>query len=145
MRPMWGRHVHRHAHRPCPPHGRGRHGHPGHPSGDFGVRRPLRFLAHKLDLDDAQTAELARVLDALRTERAQVHVDERRARAALADAFASDILDDAAVKAAGELRVKGAERLRDAAVTGFRELHAVLRADQRKKLSTLLRTGPFAL
>ena len=31
--------------------------------GAFGVRRPLRFLAHKLDLDDRQVAELARILD----------------------------------------------------------------------------------
>ena len=28
--------------------------------GSLGVRRPLRFLAHKLDLDDRQVSELAR-------------------------------------------------------------------------------------
>ena len=28
--------------------------------GSFGVRRPLRFLAHKLQLDDRQIGELAR-------------------------------------------------------------------------------------
>lgn len=144
MRPMWGRHVHRHANRPCPPHGRGR-GHHASPPGGFGVRRPLRFLAHKLELDEAQTAELARVLDTLRTERAQIAVDERRARAAFADAFTEGTLDVAAVKAAGELRVTGAQRLRDATVEGVAKLHEVLRADQRSKLATLLRAGPLKL
>src|SRR6476620_10523637 len=46
--------------------------------GGFGVRRPLRFLAYKLGLDEKQVAELARVLDDLKTERAQVAVDDRR-------------------------------------------------------------------
>src|SRR5206468_198341 len=50
----------------------------------FGVRRPLRFLAFQLGLDEAQTRELARVLDELKTERAQTSVDHRRMSAALA-------------------------------------------------------------
>src|SRR5579862_3854111 len=35
----------------------------GFGAGAFGVRRPLRFLAYKLELDERQVAELARVLD----------------------------------------------------------------------------------
>src|SRR5438132_14308296 len=35
--------------------------------GHFGVRRPLRFLAYKLELDERQVAELARILDTLKT------------------------------------------------------------------------------
>src|SRR5205814_3650978 len=46
--------------------------------GPFGVRRPLRFLAHKLELDDRQVGELARILSDLKTERAQAAVDHRR-------------------------------------------------------------------
>ena len=34
------------------------------------MRRPLRFLAHKLDLDEKQVTELARILDELKIERA---------------------------------------------------------------------------
>src|SRR4051812_19532092 len=45
--------------------------------GAFGVRRPLRFLAHKLELDEKQVTELARVLNELKTERAQAAVDNR--------------------------------------------------------------------
>src|SRR5689334_2143910 len=61
--------------------------------GGFGVRRPLRFLAHKLELNDAQVAALARVLDELKTERAQAAVDGRRALAEFADATSADAFD----------------------------------------------------
>src|SRR5437870_11850393 len=53
--------------------------------GGFGVRRPLRFLAYKLELDDAQVESLARVLSDLKTERAQAAVDQRRTTATIAD------------------------------------------------------------
>src|SRR5690348_849815 len=50
-----------------------------HGGGGFGVRRPLRFLAYKLELSDAQVPELAKILNELKTERAQADVDDRRA------------------------------------------------------------------
>ncbi len=53
----------------------------------FGVRRPLRFLAYKLELDEQQVAELAKILDELKTERAQASVDDRRSLADFAEAF----------------------------------------------------------
>src|SRR5262245_16435497 len=54
----------------------------------FGVRRPLRLLAYKLDLDAEQVSELARILNELKTERAQAEVDDRRTVATFADALA---------------------------------------------------------
>src|SRR5208283_2006281 len=63
--------------------------------GSFGVRRPLRFLAYKLDLDEAQVTELAAILHDLKTERAQADVDHRRTTSALADAVASESFDEA--------------------------------------------------
>ena len=60
----------------------------GFGGGAFGVRRPLRFLAYKLELDERQVAELARILDELKTERAQAEVDRRRSLSAFADAVA---------------------------------------------------------
>ena len=60
------------------------------PGGGFGVRRPLRFLAHKLDLDEKQVVLLARILDELKTERAQVAVDDRRTLADFADALGGE-------------------------------------------------------
>src|SRR5690349_282243 len=43
--------------------------------GAFGVRRPLRFLAYRLNLSETQVEELAKILDELKTERAQAAVD----------------------------------------------------------------------
>ncbi len=43
--------------------------------GAFGVRRPLRFLAYRLNLNETQVEELAKILDELKTERAQAAVE----------------------------------------------------------------------
>src|ERR1051325_9072677 len=77
---------------PSHPH---HHWTPGEEGGGFGVRRPLRFLAWKLGLDERQMAELARILNELKTERAQGAVDDRRALTLLADAAAGDTFDAA--------------------------------------------------
>jgi Spy/CpxP family protein refolding chaperone len=125
-------------------HGRGFGMHGGGQSEDggaFGVRRPLRFLAHRLQLDERQTAELARILDDLKTERAQVAVDERRAVSAFADALSGETLDSAKLAEAAATRVRGAERLRDAVVTALGRVHALLDVEQRKQLAFLIRTG----
>jgi len=55
----------------------------------LGVRRPLRYLAYKLDLDERQVSELAKILSELKTERAQAEVDSRRTMSAFADAVAA--------------------------------------------------------
>ena len=114
-------------------------------AGGFGVRRPLRFLAHKLDLDDRQVAELARILDELKTERAQAEVDRRRTVSAFADALAGDAFDEAKAGEGGELRVKSAERLRNAVLKAMRQIHAILNTDQRVRLAYLIRTGTLAV
>ena len=114
-------------------------------AGGFGVRRPLRFLAHKLDLDDRQVAELARILDELKTERAQAEVDRRRTVSALADALAGDAFDDAKAGEGGALRVRSAERLRDAVLKALRQIHGMLNAEQRVRLAYLIRTGTLTV
>src|SRR5258708_2588473 len=107
--------------------------------GGFGVRRPLRFLAHKLDLDDRQVGELARILDELKTERAQAEVDRRRTLSAFADALSGAEFDAAKANEGGELRTKSAERLRDAVLKALRQIHGVLNADQRVRFAYLIR------
>jgi Spy/CpxP family protein refolding chaperone len=119
-------------------HGGGGQGDDG---GAFGVRRPLRYLAHRLELDERQTAELARILDEIKTERAQVAVDERRAISAFADAVSGEALDAAKLGEAAASRVHGAERLRDAVVTALGRIHTLLDAEQREQLALLIRTG----
>jgi Spy/CpxP family protein refolding chaperone len=121
---------------------------PGHDDGDFGhfgVRRPLRFLAHKLDLDEAQVTELARILNDLKTERAQGAVDHRRSTSAIADAVAGESLDETKLGAAVTERVKTAERLRDAVVRAIGRIHAVLQPDQRERFAYLIRTGVLSI
>ena len=113
--------------------------------GPFNVRRPLRFLAHKLDLDDKQVGELAAILSDLKTERAQAAVDHRRSTAAFADAVADEKFDEAKAQSVASERVKTAERLRDAVVKALGRIHALLNAEQRRKLAYLIRTGALSL
>src|SRR5262245_7315170 len=53
----------------------------------FGVPRPLRFLAWRLGLDRDQIAEIAKVLDRVKLERAQASVDLQRAASEIAEAL----------------------------------------------------------
>jgi Spy/CpxP family protein refolding chaperone len=122
---------------------------PGHGHDDegsaFGVRRPLRFLAHKLDLDDKQVAALARILDELKTERAQAAVDDRRALAEFADALSGESFDAAKAASAGERRVQSATRVRDTLLRALQAIHALLTPEQRGRLAYMLRTGILAV
>lgn len=113
--------------------------------GAFGVRRPLRFLAHKLDLDEKQVTELARILDELKTERAQAEVDNRRALGEFADALAAEAFDAVKAGSAGERRVASAGRLREALVKSLGEIHGLLNAEQRTRFAYLIRTGVLAV
>ena len=117
----------------------------GEGGGSFGVRRPLRFLAYKLDLDDRQVTELAKILDELKTERAQGEVDRRRSLAAYADAVGGSSFDEARAGEAGKLRVGSAERLRDAVTTALQRIQALLDPEQREKLAYLIRTGTLTI
>jgi Spy/CpxP family protein refolding chaperone len=118
---------------------------PGGFGGPFGVRRPLRFLAFKLGLDDSQTAELAAILDDLKTERAQASVDHRRMTSAVADLFGAAAFDAAKVAQAGAQRVASATRLADAQAKALQRVHAMLDGEQRKAFAYLLRTGVIAI
>lgn len=150
------KHAQRAAH--CGPHAGWGHHHGGEahaapPGGDdfefgagpFGVRRPLRFLAHKLDLSEKQVEALASVLDELKTERAQAAVDHRRSTSAFADAIAGETFDKARADAAATERVKTAERLRDAVSRALEKIHALLEPEQRAKLAYLLKTGTLSI
>jgi hypothetical protein len=136
------------------------HGHEGHhggwaasgpdegdygSGGAFGVRRPLRFLAYKLGLNEAQVAELAKILNDLKTERAQAAVDHRRTVAAFADAIVGDAFDNGRATEGGDLRVKSANTLRDAVVKALGRIHALLDPRQRGELAYLIRTGTLSI
>ena len=105
----------------------------------------MRFLAYKLELDQRQVSELARILDELKTERAQAEVDRRRTLSAFADAVSGETFDEARVKEAANLRVATAERLRDAVTKALARIHALLDKDQRERFGYLIRTGTLAI
>jgi Spy/CpxP family protein refolding chaperone len=111
------------------------------PGGGFGVRRPLRFLAHKLELDNDQVVQLARILDELKIERAQAAVDDRRALADFADSLSGETFDTAKAEAAGERRVESNQRLRATLVSSLGKVHAMLNPEQRTRLAHLIRAG----
>lgn len=111
----------------------------------LGVRRPLRFLAWKLELDEAQIAQLARILERLKLERAQASLDQRRAAADLADAIESGEFARAKVDAAGELRSAAARRIESAVAGAIEALHALLAPEQRTRLAELVRTGAIRI
>ena len=148
-------HGHGHGHGPGGPEGPGPGGGgrfggrfgggPPDDGGFFGVRRPLRFLAHKLELTEAQVSVLARILDELKTERAQAEVDNRRTISAFADALEGAEFGEARSREGADLRVKSAERLREAVTLALSRIHALLEEEQRKRLSYLIRTGVVSL
>lgn len=109
------------------------------------MRRPLRFLAHKLDLSEKQVDELAKVLNDLKTERAQVALDQRRTTSAFADAMTEEAFDASKIESIASERVKSQERLRGALVTALKQIHAMLSPDQRSRLAYLLRTGALLI
>jgi Spy/CpxP family protein refolding chaperone len=134
---------HRHQHRP---HDTASHFGPGgEDGGGFGVRRPLRFMAWKLELDEAQVTKLAAILDGLKTERAQAAVDHRRSVGAFADALADEAFDVAAATAAAEERVQSAARLKTAVIKALEQTHAMLTPGQRQRLAYLLRSGQLTI
>ncbi len=118
---------------------------PSTEGGGFGVRRPLRFLAHKLDLTEKQAAAVAKILDELKTERAQGNVDERRTASAFAAAFENPQFDVEGAALAAERRVESAKRLRDAVVKSLTEIHALLDDSQRGTFAYLIRTGVLSI
>ena len=56
-----------------------------------------------------------------------------------------EAFDAAKAKEGGDLRVKSAERVRDAVLKALRQIHAILNAEQRGRLAYLIRTGTLAI
>ena len=89
--------------------------------------------------------ELARILNELKTERAQAEVDDRRAQASFADAVVGATFDEAAAKTAAEQRRKSVELLQAQVVRALGRIHALLTPEQRSSLAYLIRTGTLTL
>jgi Spy/CpxP family protein refolding chaperone len=111
----------------------------------FGVRRPLRHLAWKLDLNEEQVRALVDVLDRLKTGYGQARLDRQRSTSDVAAAFTGDALDEAQLNAALESRTRATEALNLELAGALKALYALLNAEQRREFAYLLRSGSFVL
>jgi Spy/CpxP family protein refolding chaperone len=102
-------------------------------------------MAYKLGLDEAQVSALARILDEIKTERAQAAVDHRRAISAYADAIEAAAFDEKRAQDGAAIRTQSAEKLRDAVLSALRKLHELLSPEQRSRLAYLIRTGVVSI
>ncbi len=116
------------------------HSRGGHHHGPFGVRRPLRYMARQLDLDEDQVAKMAAIMDDLKTQRAQARVDRRKAIGVFADAFLADAFDRARVDDACKARAESERAVEEAVATALERTFEVLDVEQRKRLAYLLRS-----
>ncbi len=111
----------------------------------FGVRRPLRVMSYKLDLDEAQIRELADILNRLKNARAQASLDWDGSISEIADAFDAEDFESNRVEAALNLRVESVKRLGDEILKELQRTFRMLEPDQRKLLAYLLRSGALTI
>lgn len=116
-----------------------------HRSSGFGVRRPLRYLGYRLDLDDTQMRRVAAVLDGLKTEREQAKLDEARSLTDVASLVTKDGLSVDDLQAALVPRVRAAERLQLAVARAVQDIVSVLDAEQREEFAYLLNSKALTL
>ncbi|MGK0337995.1 MAG: hypothetical protein ACJAYE_001526 [Candidatus Azotimanducaceae bacterium] len=117
----------------------------GHSSAGFGVRRPLRYLAHRLDLDENQMRRMATVLNQLKTEREQAVLDEKRTVAGLAGIMAegTPTLDECREVLTG--RTKATAQLNEETAKSIVAICDLLDDEQRTEFVDLMLVGDFTL
>jgi Spy/CpxP family protein refolding chaperone len=122
----------------------------GHRSGNFGVRRPLRYLSYQLDLDESQRRQVAAALDSVKIEREQMALDEKKMVSELADLVhdggpedAENKLSSDALKETLSTRVRSNEQLQKRIAKALKQIVEVLDPDQRQEFAYLIRTGDF--
>lgn len=122
---------------------RGGDGDGGSRGGPFRGRRPLRFLARTLGLDEEQFEAVTLLFSQLKTERAQASVDRRRTAALYAEALAADTFDTTKATEAAKIANEAQARF-DGVLTGtLAQLHDLLDDKQRTRLASILRETPL--
>ena len=111
----------------------------------FGIKRPLRFLIRKLELDEEQVMVVMDAMSDFRIERDQAGIEARRARKVLVSALTGDEFDREKAAEAVEQQVESHRRLREAFVDALERVHGILNAAQREKLSFLLGSLDFEI
>lgn len=111
----------------------------------FGMRRPLRHLAWKLNLTEAQIRDVVDVLDKMKTAYRQATLDRDRATSEIAGVFSAAAFDDGRAEAALSMRTRATEALNQELLAALRRIFELLNEDQRRDFAYLLRSGSFTL
>lgn len=124
-----------------PPFYQSRH----HRGANFGVRRPLRYLSHRLDLDEGQRRRIAAVLDRLKTDREQARLDEKKTVSDLAALVTQPDVSMDDLRKVLAPRVESTETLQVSIAKAVQEIVDILDSDQREEFAYLLRSGVVQL
>ena len=116
-----------------------------HRRSGFGVRRPLRYLGYQLDLDEDQMRKVAAILDALKVEREQGSLDEKKTVSELANIVTKGDVSVDELRDVLKPRIDSAGRLQLAVARAVLEMVEVLDEDQREEFAYLLRNGTVRL
>ncbi len=115
-----------------------------HQGAQFGVRRPLRYLSSQLDLSENQMRRMASALNAIKNEREQSALDEKRTVAAIADLMTDGTPTLEELNAALEPRNKSAEQLHAEIARAMVQISDTLDEDQREQFASLLSSGAIS-
>ena len=115
-----------------------------HRGAQFGVRRPLRYLSSQLDLSENQMRRMASALNAIKNEREQSALDEKRTVAAIADLMTDGTPTLEELNAALEPRNKSAEQLHAEIAQAMVQISDMLDEDQREQFASLLSSGAIS-
>ncbi len=113
--------------------------------GGFGVRRPVRYLGYKLDLDDDQMRRVAAIMDALKTEREQARLDESRTVTEVASLVTKEGLSVDDLRSALAPRISSTEKLNLAVARAVQDIVELLDVEQRQEFAYLLNSKSFTL
>jgi hypothetical protein len=125
--------------------GRGQHAYTWADGPLFGVRRPLRHLAWRLSLSEAQVREMVDVLDRLKTAYGQAKLDRDRATSDVAQAFGQSAFDAERIAKALDGRLNATQGLNAELASALARIFAILDEKQRGEFAYLLRSGSFTL
>ena len=117
----------------------------GHRQGGFGVRRPLRYLSHRLDLDDQQRRVLAASFERIKIEREQAALDRKRSDSQVADKLTQQELAVEDLQQAMCPRTDIAQRLQATIAKELYDSVRVLDDEQREEFAYLVRSGVVKL
>lgn len=110
----------------------------------FGVRRPLRYLSYQLDLSENQMRRMASVLNAIKNQREQSVLDEKRAATAIADLVANGTPTLEDLNEALAPRTQSAEQLHAEIARALVQISDMLDEDQRGQFAGLLLSGAIS-